>query len=714
MIQNRELKLAYDFVNYTNRNIFLTGKAGTGKTTFLHRLKAESHKRMVVVAPTGVAAINAGGVTIHSFFQMPFGPIIPEHYTSDAKNSENSLINKRFNKKKIDIIRSMDLLIIDEISMVRADLLDGIDFVLRRYKNRYKPFGGVQILMIGDLQQLAPVVKNEEWDILKDYYKTMFFFGSKAYQESQCVSVELKHIFRQRDEAFIRILNEVRNDEITQQTLTELNKRYLPDFEPKPEEGYIRLTTHNANANEINAAELEKLDADSEEYEAEIEGIFPEYAYPTSAELELKVGAQVMFVKNDSSPDKLYYNGKIGVISDIEEGLIMVDCPTDRVPIAVEKELWNNVNYSIDETTKEIKEEIIGSFLQYPLRLAWAITIHKSQGLTFEHAIIDAQAAFAHGQTYVALSRCKTLEGMVLSSRISSRSIICDQTVNGFNQNVEENQPDQDALDLSKKNYQLSLLEELFTFQPLNYQVGKCIDILQENESVFMGNLMENLTKIQQLVQQELITVSDKFKIQIQYLAQDNPHVETNEPLQERLQKASTYFLEKIQDQIAKDLDDSSFETDNYGVTKAVNERLIKIREQLNVKIQCFQVCESGFVIENYLNTRARALLQKVRLPAKTSGRTKAVKTDHPELYKKLQSWRVDTANEKDLSLYQVATQKVLVSITNSLPQSATELEAIKGVGKKTVKNYASPLVKIVNDYCREKGIGEPQEQTLF
>ncbi len=714
MIQNHELNLAYDFVNFTNRNIFLTGKAGTGKTTFLHRLKAESHKRMVVVAPTGVAAINAGGVTIHSFFQMPFGPIIPESYTQNARNNENSLINKKFNKKKINIIRSMDLLIIDEISMVRADLLDGIDHVLRRYKNRTKPFGGVQLLMIGDLQQLAPVVKNEEWEILKPYYNSMFFFGSKAYQQSDAVSIELKHIYRQNDDHFIRILNEVRNDRISQETLMDLNKRYIAGFDPKTEEGYIRLTTHNANANQINESQLKKLEAKSQSFEAEVTGIFPEYAYPTAYDLEIKIGAQVMFVKNDSSPDKLFYNGKIGTISDIDDGLIYVQCPDEANPIAVDQELWNNVKYNINESTKEIEEEIQGSFLQFPLRLAWAITIHKSQGLTFERAIIDAQAAFAHGQTYVALSRCKTLEGLVLSSRISSKAIICDQTVNGFNQQVEENQPNEKDLDQSKKNYQLSLLDELFTYNQLNYQVNKCFDIIEENESVILGNLKEKIDDIRKLVQTELMPIADKFKIQIRHLAINNPHVETNIPLQERLQKACSYFLEKTEQQIKQVLDNSSFETDNFGVKKAINERMTNIQEQVMVKTYCFKACKDGFVIQEYLTIRAKALLQKVNLPFRATAGKKDVKTDHPELYKKLQAWRKATSHEKDLSLFQVATQKVLISITNSLPKSTSELESIRGVGKKTVKNYASDLLKIVNEYCREKGIGAPAEQELF
>ena len=373
-MHNPELKLAFDFVQFTNRNIFLTGKAGTGKTTFLHNLKNTLFKRMIVVAPTGVAAINAGGVTIHSFFQMPFGPILPGRLES----SENKFVQK-FNKKKINIIRSLDLLVIDEISMVRADLLDGIDTVLRRYKNKTLPFGGVQLLMIGDLQQLAPVVKDNEWSMLRNYYETVFFFSSAAFKQSNAISIELKHIYRQQDNSFIKILNEIRNDKLSAESIKTLNERYQPGFSPDNDDGYITLTTHNANANKINEEQLKKVKSKTYTFEAEVNGQFPEHSFPVNQFLELKVGAQVMFVKNDSSPEKRYFNGKIGMITGFSGEIINVQCPEEDEPIAVTQETWENIRYSIDEKTKAIEEETMGSFIQHPLRLAWAITIHKSQ-----------------------------------------------------------------------------------------------------------------------------------------------------------------------------------------------------------------------------------------------------------------------------------------------------------------------------------------------
>ena len=440
MSKNPELELALQFIDKTDRNLFITGKAGTGKTTFLHQIKKESLKRMVIVAPTGVAAINAKGVTIHSFFQMPFGPILP----NQIANTSNQL--RKFSKTKIDIIKSLDLLIIDEISMVRADLLDGIDQVMRRYKNRNKVFGGAQVLMIGDLQQLAPVVRPNEWGLLQSHYETVYFFSSKAYQEANVVSIELKHIYRQKNEDFITILNEIRNDDLSEKSAKILNKRYNPNFSPSKQEGYITLTTHNNRANLINNSELNKVKSKSTFFQAEISGKFNENAFPNAEKLELKVGAQVMFIKNDSSPEKRYYNGKIGIITAISRETVNVQCANEVDEIVTEKEMWDNINYSINDETKELKEDIVGSFKQMPLRLAWAITIHKSQGLTFERAIIDAEASFAHGQTYVALSRCTSLEGLVLKTPITSSAIINDNTVSIFNQGVEENHPDETIL----------------------------------------------------------------------------------------------------------------------------------------------------------------------------------------------------------------------------------------------------------------------------
>ncbi|WP_372772422.1 helix-turn-helix domain-containing protein [Mangrovibacterium sp.] len=705
MNTNKELELAYKFVNFTNRNIFLTGKAGTGKTTFLHRLKTSTYKRMVVVAPTGVAAINAGGVTIHSFFQLPFGPILPEQDGREEANNTKPITGYRFTKRKIDIIRSLDLLVIDEISMVRADLLDGIDQVLRKYRNRFQPFGGVQILMIGDLQQLAPVVKTEEWNLLKPYYSSTFFFGSRAFQQANVIGIELKHIYRQADETFIRILNEIREDKLSQPSLDILNGRHIPDFNPDSTEGYIRLTTHNLAADRVNSQELEKLTTKAEIFDAEIVGIFPEHAYPTAFHLRLKVGAQVMFVKNDSSMDKLYYNGKIGTVEAIDDKLIYVKCPGDYATIPVDRELWNNMKYELNDKTKELEEKIEGSFFQYPLRLAWAITIHKSQGLTFEKAIIDAQAAFAHGQTYVALSRCKSMEGLVLSSPLSTKAVICDREVNGFNQNVTENQPDEKVLSQSKKAYQLSLLDELFNFKPFEYQAKQGQKILQENSSSFIGSLAATMDTITAQCTDEIIPLSAKFMRQVNELSSHSEDIENNEELQERVKKASQYFHERLLKEWQEELKSASFETDNHAVKKDVQERLLKMKSMLQVKLTCWQLCTNGLVVSDFLSVRAKALLTGVPEAKETATPTKGIDTKNPELFRKLQVWRKELSEERDVPAFQILTQKALVAIVNELPSNSKALLAIKGVGKKTIKLYGKDILQLLADYVRDKDL---------
>ncbi|MCB0586319.1 MAG: AAA family ATPase, partial [Phaeodactylibacter sp.] len=505
---NPELELAYEYVCYTNRNIFLTGKAGTGKTTFLHKIREEVPKRMAVVAPTGVAAINARGMTIHSFFQLPFGPYLPG-------NAREAARQRRFSGEKRNLIRSLDLLVIDEVSMVRADLLDGIDDVLRRFKNPSLPFGGVQLLMIGDLHQLPPVVKDEEWRLLRDYYRTPYFFGSLALQKTRPVVVELKHIFRQSDDTFIRLLNKVRNNEIGQDVLSTLNSRYDPNFRPGEQEGYITLTTHNASANEINAEKLASIPKKAHTFQAKISGDFPPHAYPADEMLELKPGAQVMFIKNDTEPEKRFYNGKIGKAIRIEEDEIRVQCPGDTEPIDVVRAEWNNVKYSINEDTKEVEEDIIGTFTQFPLRLAWAITIHKSQGLTFEKVILDAQAAFAHGQVYVALSRCKSFEGIVLVSQIGSSSIRTDTRVKDFSEEAEKNAPDKAQLEREKAAYQQSLILELFGFKPLKRALNQMHRVLLEHESRILPGPLEAFNTLAGLAEEQFFPVGEKFRRQL-------------------------------------------------------------------------------------------------------------------------------------------------------------------------------------------------------
>ncbi|MDP2161969.1 MAG: PIF1 family DEAD/DEAH box helicase, partial [Flavobacterium sp.] len=413
------------FVNQTNQSIFLTGKAGTGKTTLLHHIIQTTHKNTVVVAPTGIAALNAGGVTIHSQFQLPFGGFIPEytHASNDSDNqkfeTKNTLVKHfRMSGQKKAVIQNMELLIIDEVSMLRADLLDAIDFTLRKIRKKDYPFGGVQVLFIGDLLQLPPVVKNDEWRVLRNYYKGIFFFNAKVIQEQPPLYIELTKIYRQSDEKFIAVLNNLRNNSISKEDVQILNEFVKPNFDIKANKGYITLTTHNAKADAINSDSLEDLPGECFRYKPEIVDDFPEKIYPVEEILQLKVGAQIMFIKNDLSFEKNYFNGKMGFIKSLSEGEILVHFPEENKTIAVEKYEWKNIRYSVNEMTKEIQEDVLGTFVHYPIKLAWAITVHKSQGLTFDKAVLDVSQVFVPGQAYVALSRLRSLQGLILLSPI--------------------------------------------------------------------------------------------------------------------------------------------------------------------------------------------------------------------------------------------------------------------------------------------------------
>ncbi|UAM98157.1 helix-turn-helix domain-containing protein [Polaribacter litorisediminis] len=700
MSKNPELELALNFIEKTDRNLFITGKAGTGKTTFLHQIKKESLKRMIIVAPTGVAAINAKGVTIHSFFQMPFGPILPNQI-------QNNQPQRRFSKTKIDIIKSLDLVIIDEISMVRADLLDGIDQVMRRYKNRNKVFGGAQVLMIGDLQQLAPVVKPNEWSLLQQHYDTVYFFSSKAYLEANVVSIELKHIYRQKNEDFIKILNEIRTNTLSNESAKILNKNYNPTFSPTEEEGYITLTTHNNRANLINNSELNKLKNKSYFFKAEVSGKFSENAFPNDETLGLKVGAQVMFIKNDSSQEKRYFNGKIGIVTKITKETVHVQCGEEVDEIVTEKEMWDNINYSINDETKELKEEIIGSFKQIPLRLAWAITIHKSQGLTFERAVIDAEASFAHGQTYVALSRCTSLEGLVLKTPISSNAIINDKTVSIFNESVEENHPDETILNQSEQQFQLNLISELLDYQPFLYPTTRLIDIFYKNRTSIKGDVIDHLQTLKDDGVVALMKVSNGFKNQLNALAAENVLPEKSSQIQERFTKAIAYFLNQTKNNIEKPLNAISFSTDNKAVKKDFSKQFDTLQEKLEEKLFALQKMSSGFKVQDYLHVRAQAVLQKME---PTKKKQVASKRD-PILALRLRELRDDISKSLGIAHFQIFTQETLYAICDDLPRSEAALLKISGMGKIRVQKYGEEILEAIESYCKENGINKLNEQ---
>lgn len=699
---NPQLDLAFDYVSNTNKNIFLTGKAGTGKTTFLQKLKQEPIKRMAIAAPTGVAAINAGGMTLHSLFQLPFGLFLPE-YARDAARQ------RRFSGEKIRLLQSLDLLVIDEISMVRADLLDAVDDVLRRYKDRTQPFGGVQLLMIGDLHQLPPVVKDEEWNLLRNHYETPYFFSSKALQQTNPVAIELKHIYRQSDSVFIDLLNKVRDNKLDAEVLEQLNSRYLPDFQSTPDEAYIILTSHNASANSINAENLAALDETVHCYKAEITGDFPQHAYPTDELLELKIGAQVMFVKNDNSPYKLYYNGKIGQVTKIKEGKIYVQCPDDDEPFSVYPVEWKNVKYTLNEQTKEVKEEVLGSFVQYPLRLAWAITIHKSQGLTFERAIIDAQSAFAHGQVYVALSRCKSFEGIVLRSPIGSSSVKTDTTVKNYTEAADKNAPDEAHLELSKRDFQQLLLLELFDYNGLKHYFEQMNRVFLMHEKSFNGDGFQQFKELLVQAETQVFAIANKFKSQVRSYF-DHPDLpEANEALQERIQKASVWFVEKIGSALLPESKKLTILTDNKAVEKAALEALENLQRELFVKNGCLTAIQSGFSTRVYLRAKADAQLDfkatSAAAPLAAAFGYVPKNAPHPELYALLKRWRDQTADTNEVETYLVLPTKSLLELVEILPSNPAALKKINGIGEIKSKRYGTEILEIIQEYCRDKGL---------
>jgi adenylate kinase len=705
MEHNPQLELAHNLLKHTDTHLFLTGKAGTGKTTFLHHLRENSPKRMIVVAPTGVAAINAKGVTIHSFFQLSFAPYIPE-----IKPANEFF---RFSKEKINIMKSLDLLVIDEISMVRADLLDAVDHVLRQFRRNDLPFGGVQLLMIGDLEQLAPVVKDDEWELLSPFYKTPFFFDSVALKKTSYVCVELKTVYRQRDEAFINMLNHIRENKIDKELLQELNKRYQPNFNPGDEEGYITLTTHNYQAQRINNDRLTKIKDNSYFFEAKITGNFPEYSFPTDAKLELKKGAQVMFVKNDLSSEKRYYNGKIAIITLINENRIEVQGKEDALPIVVEKAVWNNMKYTIDKDTRELVEEEEGAFEQYPLKTAWAITVHKSQGLTFEKAIIDANASFAHGQVYVALSRCRTLEGLALRSPINAHSIIRSGNIDDFNRYVEEKEPNEQQYQNLRKTYFTKMVLEQFSFEKILSCFNTMRWLLGEHFRNLYPELIKQYRQAEETFRKEILDVSGQFQTQLKQLLSKTKNPERDAVLQERIKKGAGYFLEKTNQILQELLEKTIIETDNKDIQKRTNSVLSLFQTEVRLKQKTLEVCLTQFDVPAYLNVRAKAAIEeeaskskKRERPVKESPAKVTVSTDilHPELYEELRAWRLKLANKQSVPAYVILSQMALLGITNTLPQNFKQLIQIPGVGKVTIDRYGEEILNIVEEAMEKYG----------
>jgi len=691
------------FINQTNRSIFLTGKAGTGKTTLLKKIVSSTYKQTVIVAPTGIAALNAGGVTIHSFFQLPFGGFIPDfkvsaQFTQHVKLETKSTLmrNFRMNATRKSIMRSVELLIIDEVSMLRADVLDAIDWTLRNVRKVNKPFGGVQMLFIGDLLQLPPVIKPQEWSFLKDYYHGIYFFNALSIHEAPPLYIELEKVYRQDDEKFLDVLNNLRNNNITKVDVDLLNQYVQIDFDATQHENYITLTTHNNDADRINKEALIRLKSKSRKYNSEVTGTFPEHLYPIDEVMELKIGAQVMFIKNDISPDKAFFNGKMGNIVGIEDDEVCVRFPNENKTITVEKYEWNNIQYTLDQTTSEVEEKVLGTFVHYPLKLAWAITVHKSQGLTFEKAVIDISKVFVPGQAYVALSRLRSLEGMVLLKPIQ---------LNGLNNDVN-------VVEYSKTKVSKELLTNQLddsTFKFLWDELMKTYDWLdmvnawQTHESTYKNQVSKthkgkNRTWVKH--QSQLLsgtsTPSKSFRNELTRLFTTKP-VDL-EQISKRVEAAYKYFF-KILDGVLYSNLKKMAELQQQKNTKQYNEELedldllltdviIKLKKT-GLLVRC--VRDGKFIekstiwspeIKNYKTSKIELVKNEIR----STNSTFDFDTDFIQL--KTKSKKRKTASKSKLSTFDKTLE--MIKAGKSIKEVSSERQLSTG----TISTHCVRLIK--------------------
>ncbi|MEO6167932.1 MAG: helix-turn-helix domain-containing protein [Chitinophagales bacterium] len=688
--------LTADFIQHTGQHIFLTGKAGTGKTTFLKHIKETSGKKMVVIAPTGVAAINAGGVTMHSFFQLPMGCFLPGSFRgsfqsqNQVTDKHHLLRNLRYSSEKMELMRKLDLLVIDEVSMLRADWLDAMDILLRHVRRKqYEPFGGAQVLFIGDLYQLPPVANEQEWQYLRDYYATPFFFSAQVMKQANPLCIELKKVYRQSDEVFIHLLNRVRNNEVSDEDLQRLQQLYQPNFKPKPEDHFITLTTHNYKADEINGGELKRLPGKEFIAKATLTGEFPERVFPVEHSLVLKKGAQIMFIKNDVR-DKKYFNGKIGVLEkmehDGEEEYISVRFPESNETIKVKKETWRNIRYSFNEKENKIDEEELGAFTQYPIRLAWAVTIHKSQGLTFKKAVIDAGSAFAAGQVYVALSRCVSLEGMVLRSSIRRDVIKTDESIVAYMQLQADVQQLESALAKEKEIFAIKTTLELFNLQPLAEQINSFIQFMGQRKLEEKQKIIAGL----QTIHNSILTLHDvaqKFQAQVQGIATDGLPGNITLQLQERVAKAKNYFGKEMDEKIIAPLELLNKELHHMN----------KVRQVLKAMKEVMDYFENFALRYRFKERKAEASFHP---PVYTVHGDDQVTTEISQaLLEQLKELRRKLSTEENVPPYRICNDATLNEIATYLPQSLNDMALIKGMGDFTLNKYGEQFLLIVQDF---------------
>lgn len=691
--RNEIFELAFRFVTETKENIFLTGKAGTGKTTFLKYLREHSSKNMVVAAPTGVAAINAGGVTLHSFFQLPLHPFLPTE-----ANKQQLLQGIRYQKQRVNLLRKIELLVIDEISMVRCDTLDAIDAILKSVRrNHHSAFGGVQILLIGDLYQLPPVAKNEEWKILNEYYASPFFFDSKAVKDQTPLLIELKTIYRQKEESFVGLLNKVRNNLMDRDDFEQLNKRYIKDFHPSGDEKYITLTSHNNQADNINQAKLHQLNAAAYKFKARVEGEFPPNIFPAEEELVLKVGTQVMFIKNDTL-NKKYFNGKIGIVSSLDNEKIIVNC--DGEQITVTEETWENTRYTLNHADEKLEQKVLGRFFQYPLRLAWAITIHKSQGLTFDKVMIDAASSFSSGQVYVALSRCTSLDGIVLLSKIPSSAIYSSEQVVAAHSSLVPKGSLAERFQGARQVFTLQLISDVFLMNDLIRLCNWLKSLVEKNAEKLNDDAHPWVLVFTELVKKEN-AFAEKFINRIPEFLQQQPVIENNQPLQKRVQDAANYFLPLLQQQ-KEQLQKHPLISEHKETATAIDECLLELLSAFVVKIYLVQHCQQPFTVAGFLKHKLNLAIPRQHISSYAANKKSASLSDIPnaELFLSLKSWRDRICNETNTPIYYVANNSSLKEISTYLPLTTRHLQQLSGFGTAKAEKYGDEILAMVHDYC--------------
>lgn len=688
------------FINQTQRSVFLTGKAGTGKTTLLREIIETTHKNTVVVAPTGIAALNAGGVTIHSMFQLPFGGFIPDNsapdFSESTKFETKATLRRHFKMSglKKSVIRNMELLIIDEVSMLRADLLDAMDFMMQTVRKRNQPFGGVQVLFIGDLLQLPPVIREDEWYTLKKYYKGKFFFHSLVVQQNPPLYIELDKIFRQTDDAFISVLNNLRNNQISKEDIAALNQYVQPDFDLKANKGYITLTTHNAKADSMNTEALEALEGKEWKYSPEITGDFPDKIFPLDEILRLKEGAQIMFVKNDLSFDKKYFNGKMGVVKSLSAKEILVHFPQENKTIEVEKYEWQNIRYKVNDTTKEIEEEVLGTFVHYPIKLAWAITVHKSQGLTFDKAALDVSQVFLPGQAYVALSRLRSLKGLILLSSLQMNGISNDQDVMDYSLNKASETHLENALHFETKNFIHQYLVQTFDWADLAQEWRNHQFSYNEKSEVSSKAKYSYWAKEQTERIEKVVDPAKKFIQQLNVLFSQET-VDLNH-ISDRMQAAYTYFFNPM-DELVFEILWKLEEVKRLKKAKAYFEELVLL-EELQTKA-VLRLMKAKLLIETVVagETISKEKLTSPDIKLYVSRKVAAIQATFKKVNANLIEDDLDEERYLPKKKTKSPTKKTTVEETYDLwkqNNSIAEIASIRVLTKQTIYGHFVKLIQ--------------------